>query len=83
MLLLQYAGLALFGVPLAYTRVTASFESSYERLGRFLWDMRELPTIVEVQSLDVRPVSSDGTRVRTSMVLFVYQRLASSGRGPA
>lgn len=81
---------ALFGVPLAYTRVTVSFESTYERLGRFLWDMRELPTIVEVHALDVEPGSADGRRVRTSMVLFVFRRLGSvsdaalaAARGPA
>lgn len=64
----------LFGLPLAYTQVTVSFESSYARLGRFLWDLRELPTMVEVHSLDVRPVSADGARVRTTMILFVYRR---------
>lgn len=65
---------ALFGVPLAYTRVTVTFESSYERLGQFLWDMGELPTIVEVHALDVRPSSPDGARLRTTMTLFVYRR---------
>lgn len=80
---------ALFGVPLAYTHVTVSFEATYERLGKFLWDMRELPTIVEVHALDVRPGSADG-RVRASMVLFVFRRLGSvsdaalaASRGPA
>lgn len=65
---------ALFQVPLGYTRVAVSFESSYERLGKFLWDMRELPTIVEVHTLDVQPSAADAARVRTSMVLFVYRR---------
>lgn len=73
---------ALFGVPLAYTRVNVSFESTYERLGKFLWDMRELPTIVEVHSLDIEPAVSDGSRLRTSMVVFVYRR-AATARGPA
>ena len=68
---------ALFGVPLGYTRVVVSFESSYERLGKFLWDMRELPTIVEVHTLDVQPSTADRARVRTSMVLFVYRRMGA------
>ena len=80
---------ALFGLPLTYTRVNVSFESTYERLGRFLWDMRGLPTIVEIQEIDTRPVSEDGARVRTSMILFVFRRaghdpaLAVNARGPA
>lgn len=80
---------ALFGVPLAYTRVSVSFESTYERLGRFLWDMRELPTIVEVHSLTLEPASDAGDRLTTSMVVFVYRRighdpvLAANVRGPS
>lgn len=80
---------ALFGVPLVYTRVDVSFESTYERLGKFLWDMRELPTIVEVHSLTVEPIAGTGARLRTTMVLFVYRRigqdpvLAANVRGPS
>ncbi|MEX2270837.1 MAG: type 4a pilus biogenesis protein PilO [Vicinamibacterales bacterium] len=80
---------ALFGMPLAYTPVTVSFESTYERLGRFLWDMRELPTIVEVHSLTVEPAADGGARLKTKMVLFVYRRigqdplLATNARGPS
>jgi hypothetical protein len=70
---------ALFGVPLAYTRVTVTFESSFESLGQFLWDMRELPTIVEVHSLEVRPLSTDGAQLGTIMTLFVYQRTGQDG----
>jgi hypothetical protein len=43
----------LFPGPVAYTPVTVSFESSYEAIAGFAWRLRDLPTIVEVRSVEL------------------------------
>lgn len=65
---------ALFGAALAYTPVTVSFEASYARLGRFLWDLRELPTTIEIRSLAITRPGADGF-VQVTLVVFAYQRV--------
>jgi hypothetical protein len=75
---------ALFDRQLTYTTISVSFESDYAGLGRFLWDLRNFPSIVEVRTLNIRPRGSsssapkDGT-VRTSMTLFAYSRTSLTG----
>lgn len=44
---------ALFPVVIEYTPITVTFESTYDRLGSFLWRLRDMPTLVEVRSLEV------------------------------
>lgn len=69
---------ALFGAALAYTPVTVSFEASYARLGRFLWDLRELPTTIEIRSLAITRPGADGF-VQVTLVVFAYQRVDKTG----
>ncbi len=47
--------------------VRVAFDSSYARAGRFLWDLRELPMLVDVQSLEVGPAE------RSSQVRLVLE----------
>jgi len=72
---------ALFDRQVAYTTIRMSFESDYSSLGQLLWNFRDLPSIVEVRTLNVQArvrapsgsARTDGT-VRTSMTLFAYSR---------
>jgi hypothetical protein len=70
---------ALFDRQLTSTAIRLSFETPYAGLGQFLWNLRDLPSIVEVRTLNVRPVGAsnraqgDGA-VRASMTLFAYAR---------
>jgi hypothetical protein len=43
----------LFAGPLEYTPIKVTFEATYERLGLFLWRLRDLPTLVDVRSVDI------------------------------
>lgn len=78
--------LGLFPVPVSYTPVTVSFESSYAAISRFVWRLRDMPTLIEVQSLELaRGLPYMTARVR----ILVYQRGETpsggigSGPGPA
>jgi hypothetical protein len=42
--------LALFPYAVRYTPVRVSFESTFEAAGNVLWQLRDLPTLVEVRS---------------------------------
>jgi hypothetical protein len=42
--------LALFPYAVRYTPVRVSFESTFEAAGNVLWQLRDLPTVVEVRS---------------------------------
>jgi hypothetical protein len=79
---------ALFDRQLTYSTIKMSFESDYAGLGRLLWNLRDLPSIVEVRTLNVQPRESrahapsssaraSGT-VRTSITLFAYSRILPS-----
>ena len=66
---------ALFTHSIEYTPVEVSFESSYEAIGRFLWRLRELPTTIEIGSMEiVRGLPL----MRMRLTLFVYRRTQSS-----
>lgn len=62
---------ALFQLAVTYTPVTVSFESSYEAITRFVWQLRDMPTMIEVRSIDL-------TRglpfMRAEVLIYVYQR---------
>lgn len=68
---------ALVGVPLAYTEVAVSLEGSFPRIGQYLWDLRDLPTLTEIHALKVEPASEDGGLLKATVVLFVYRQLAT------
>lgn len=62
---------ALFETPLIYTPVTISFESSYDGITRFLWRMRDLPTTIELRSMELtRALPLMQAKIR----IFVFQR---------
>jgi hypothetical protein len=86
--------LGLFEVPLAYSVVPVSFDAEYERLGEFLWRLRDLPVVTEIRALDVRAAGSPAGesqsasrsrpgRVRASLTLYVYARGTVSPATPA
>jgi hypothetical protein len=77
---------ALFERQVAYTTIRMSFDADYAGVGRFLWSVRDLPTIVEIRALNLQPrmpgagdggSGRDGT-VRASLTLFAYSRSAST-----
>lgn len=65
--------LALFPGSASYTPVQVSFRSSYERLGRFLFELRRLPTLVEIHFLEIE---RDQPLLKVKLELFAYQRTA-------
>ena len=71
--------LPLFAASLSYAPISVSFEATYPALGRFLWNLRDLPTTIEIRSLDVaRPSAADeGRFLKVELVLFAFQRAAS------
>lgn len=73
--------MGLFPVPVTYTPVTVSFESSYAAISRFVWRLRDMPTLIEIQSMDLaRGLPYMKARLR----ILVYQRgEAPSGPGVA
>lgn len=62
----------LFPVALAYTPITVSFRCTYDRLGRVLWRLRGLPTLVEVHDLEVTRALP---LLKVTMVIYALQRL--------
>lgn len=65
--------LALFEVPLAYVPITMSFDADYAGLGNLLWHLRDLPTLVEIRSVEVKPQRERGAAtLRASITLFAY-----------
>ena len=65
--------LALFDVPLAYEPITLSFDAGYPVLGNMLWHLRDLPTLIEVRSIEVKPQHDRGAAtLHASVTLFAY-----------
>lgn len=69
---------ALFPQSLAYTPITVSFESAYSRAGEFLWRLRDLPTTIEIRSLELKSVSAETSQVRAALTILAFQRIAAS-----
>ena len=82
----------LFATPLAYSPVTMSFDADYAAIGNLLWRLRDLATIVEVRSLEIRsgtqpatggPVAADAAvtaddgAIHAALTLFAYSRQAA------
>ena len=69
--------LALFEVPLAYSPITMSFDAEYPRIGAFLWNLRELATVIDVRSFEVRPVAQRTRPLEhVTLTLFAFARQA-------
>jgi hypothetical protein len=66
--------LDLFQTPVAYAPVTVTFDATYAQLGRFFWNLRTLPTTVEVRSVGVLP-AAEPPLLRVKLVLFAFRRL--------
>ena len=79
----------LFPTPLTYLPITMSFDASYTAVGDFLWQLRDLGTIVEIRSIDIartsRPADTAASTdvaartpnddVHVSLKLFAYARV--------
>ncbi|MEW5983920.1 MAG: hypothetical protein AB1806_16325 [Acidobacteriota bacterium] len=69
----------LFPVALSHTPVTISFESSFEGIAEFVWRLRNMPTMVEIRSLEL---TRGLPLMKAELTVFVYQRgRATSGQG--
>jgi len=75
---------ALFQTPLKYSPVTLTADADYASLGNFLWQLRDLATVVEIRSLAVTSSAetpgdtapAPGT-VRVTLTVFAYSRTAA------
>lgn len=70
--------LALFQTNLAYSPLTVSFDATYQALGRFLWGLRDLPTAIEIRSLEVtRPAKPfyQSQFLHVELTLYAFQRV--------
>ena len=69
--------LALFPYAVSYTPVRVSFASTFEAAGNVLWQLRDLPTVVEVRSATL----TRGLPLMTiDLVVRVLQRGGTTGR---
>jgi hypothetical protein len=74
------ARFALFGTPFTYTPVAIAFESSYEGITRFVWQLRDLPTTIELQSMEL---TRGLPLMQAKIQIVVYQRgAAPTASGP-
>lgn len=73
--------LTLFPYTVTYTPLRVSFESTFAAAGALLWQLRGLPTIVEVRSATL---TRGLPLMRTEVVVRVFQRgRATEAAGPA
>jgi len=64
----------------AYTPVTVTFDARYEQIGRFFWNLRVLPTIFDLQSVELTPLTaSRGGLTRARMSLLVFHQPQAAG----
>jgi len=63
--------LALFPYEVSYTPLRVTFESTFEAAGRLLWQLRDLPTIVEVRSATL---TRGLPLMKTELLVRVLQR---------
>jgi hypothetical protein len=82
---------SLFDRQLTYATVRMAFEIDYAGLGRFLWNLRDLPSVVEIRALNVQPPppapgggprATDGV-LRVTMTLYAYSRTSAAAAGRA
>jgi hypothetical protein len=69
----------LFDARLEYVPVTVAFEATADRAGDLLWHMRELPTIVDVQSMEI---SGGASVLKVELTLLALHRVPGERRGP-
>jgi hypothetical protein len=70
---------ALFDASLAYSPVTMSFNAEYSQIGTFLWNLRDLATVIDIRSLELRPVAQRTRPLdHVTLTLFAFARQASA-----
>jgi hypothetical protein len=66
--------IALFRQSVVYAPISVIFDASYDRIGRFFWNLRTLPSTFELRSVELTPVPAKAL-IRARLVLFVFQRV--------
>lgn len=74
--------IALFQQSVAYTPISVTFDASYDRIGRFFWNLRTLPSTFELRSVELTPAPARAL-MRARLVLFVFQRVTRNQQAPA
>lgn len=72
--------IGLLPATLVYTPIRVSFDGPYPRVGRLLWELGALPTLVEVGSLNVQS-AADASLVHVELVLRAFERNGVSREG--
>lgn len=62
----------------AQTPVTVMFDAPYAQIGRFFWNLRTLPAIFEVRSVEIEPARSPSTSMRAKIVLVGFKRATAA-----
>jgi len=70
----------LFAVPVSYTPVRVTFESTFEAAANFLWRVRDLPTAVEIRSATM---TRGLPLMKVDVLIRVFQRGDGGGAVPA
>jgi len=70
----------LFAVPVGYTPVRITFESTFEVAASFLWRVRDLPTVVEIRSATM---TRGLPLMKVEVLIRVFQRGDLVDPGPA
>jgi len=70
----------LFEVPVSYTSVRVTFESTFEAAANFLWRVRDLPTAVEIRSATM---TRGLPLMKVDVLIRVFQRGDGGGPVPA
>jgi hypothetical protein len=70
----------LFAVPVSYTPVRITFESTFEAAASFLWRVRDLPTAVEIRSATM---TRGLPLMKVDVLIRVFQRGDVVDAGPA
>jgi hypothetical protein len=70
----------LFAVPVSYTPVRITFESTFEAAASFLWSVRDLPTAVEIRSATM---TRGLPLMKVDVLIRVFQRGDVVDPGPA
>lgn len=64
----------LFGQPVVHVPVTVMFDARFEQIGWFFWNLRSLPSMFELRSLELAPLAAGAPMMRAKVVLFMFQR---------
>ena len=70
----------LFAVPVSYTPMRMTFESTFEAAAIFLWRVRDLPTAVEIRSATM---TRGLPLMKVDVLIRVFQRRDVVDAGPA